>query len=168
MMKKIFRIVEVIQETLTPVFLIIMALSSLLQVINRTIFKIPIPWTEELSRYCMIWMAMIGTGLSVRKGMQMSVDIWGKRGAKGKVKLVLSLISGVVILVFCSTVMMTVLNLISVQMVSGQLSPAMRIPMYMMSFSIFLGMVLLIITEIDVVNKTCIEELKNEKGASTK
>lgn len=78
-MKKIQSYFENVQTGMTVLCLVIMSLSSLLQVINRNILKLPISWTEELSRYSMIWMTMIGTGISVRKGMQMSLDVWGRK-----------------------------------------------------------------------------------------
>ena len=74
-MKEIAKKFESLQSWLTVIFLSIMACSSFFQVLNRNIFMLTISWTEELSRYCMIWMTMIATGISVRKGTQMGIDI---------------------------------------------------------------------------------------------
>lgn len=41
---------------------IIMVIASFVQVLNRNIFHLGISWLEELSRYCMIYMALLAAG----------------------------------------------------------------------------------------------------------
>ena len=33
-------------------------------------------WTEELSRFCFIWMVMIGAMLGLRERLHFDVDVW--------------------------------------------------------------------------------------------
>ena len=153
-MKKLQNGFEKLQTGITVACLIIMALSSFFQVLNRNIFKLPISWTEEVSRYSMIWMTMIGTGISVRKGMQMSLNIWGKK-LKGIPCMIMDLFSCSMVLLFCGVIMVQVIQLIQNQMASNQLSPALHIPMYTMSFSIFIGMLFLCIVEFEQIIKVC-------------
>lgn len=40
---------------------VVMTLSAFLQVCNRNITKIPVTGFEELSKYCMIYMVLLGT-----------------------------------------------------------------------------------------------------------
>ena len=42
---------------------IIMVIASFVQVLNRNIFHLGISWLEELSRYCMIYMALLALSL---------------------------------------------------------------------------------------------------------
>ena len=149
-MKRLGEQFEKLQEIMVMIFLSVMACSSFLQVINRNIFMLPIAWTEELSRYCMIWMTMIGTGISVRKGMQMSINIWGSR-LKGKALLTADLISYLFCFGFCGVVMVSVINLFMVQLSSGQKSPAMHIPMCIMTCAIFIGMLFLCLVEVEQI-----------------
>lgn len=153
-MKKLQSNFEKLQTGMTVLCLVIMSLSSLLQVINRNILKLPISWTEELSRYSMIWMTMIGTGISVRKGMQMSLDIWGRK-LRGIPRMVMDLFSCTMVLAFCVVVMVSVLKLVDVQRASNQLSPALHVPMYIMTLAIFLGMLFLCFVEIEAIVKVC-------------
>lgn len=153
-MKKLQNGFEKVQTGLTVACLIIMALSSFFQVLNRNIFKLPLSWTEEVSRYSMIWMTMIGTGISVRKGMQMSLDIWGKR-LKGIPRVIMDLFSCFMVLVFCGVIMVQVIQLIQNQITSNQVSPALHVPMYLMSFSIFVGMLFLCLVEFEQIVKVC-------------
>lgn len=52
----------------------LMVAAAFFQVLNRDIFHLPIGWTEELARYSMIWMALLGTQAGLREGKQMSVE----------------------------------------------------------------------------------------------
>lgn len=151
-MKKLRDGFDKVQTALTVLFLIIMACSSMLQVLNRNIFKLPLSWTEEVSRYSMIWMTMIGTGISVRRGMQMSLDIWGKR-LRGTPRVVMDIFSCLATMAFCGTVMVCITKLIRTQYASGQVSPALHIPMYIMTFSVFVGMLFLCLVEIEQIVK---------------
>ena len=97
---------------------------------------------------------MIGTGISVRKGMQMSLDIWGKR-LKGIPRVIMDLFSCFMVLVFCGVIMVQVIQLIQNQITSNQVSPALHVPMYLMSFSIFVGMLFLCLVEFEQIVKVC-------------
>jgi len=149
-MKKISNNFEKVQTAVVVICLIVMSCSSFFQVLNRNIFKIPLSWTEELSRYCMIWMTMIGTGISVRKGTQMALNVWGKK-LKGVGLLIMDLFAHGVVLAFCVVVSVCVIQLIKVQINSGQLSPAMHIPMYVMSFAILIGFAFMCLVEIEKI-----------------
>lgn len=145
------------------VCLVIMVLSSFLQVMNRNLLKLPISWTEELSRYCMIWMTMFGTGVSLRKGQQMAVVFFEKR-IKGKLLTTLEVVASLLVVAFSGLVMVTITKLIGTQAVSGQLSPALHIPMQYMTFAIFLGMFMIFALEVVKVARICFP--KNTDGSA--
>lgn len=149
-MKNLQNNFEKVQTAIVVICLIVMSCSSFFQVLNRNIFKIPLSWTEELSRYCMIWMTMIGTGISVRKGTQMALNVWGKK-LKGIPLFVVDLFSHILVLAFCVVVAICVIQLIQVQIKSGQLSPAMHIPMYVMSLSILIGFAFMCLVEVEKI-----------------
>lgn len=167
-MKNIVGILEKVQKYLVIVLLVVMCCSSFFQVLNRNIFKLPISWTEELSRYCMIWMTMIGTCISLRKGTQMSVVLFEKK-IKGKALTVLKIFDNFMILLFSVVVLISITQLISTQAASGQLSPALRIPMQYITVGIFLGMAFFALFEIGEIiqhvrnfGKEKLEEIKSE------
>lgn len=59
--------------------LIVMALSTFLQVLVRFVFtfagfNFSAPWTEELARYSMIWVVFIGMGIGCRHAQLISLD----------------------------------------------------------------------------------------------
>nr|WP_256500175.1 TRAP transporter small permease [Limimaricola litoreus] len=45
------------------------------QVVGRSVFNSSPPWTEELTRYALLWMVACATGLSFRTGDLVNVDI---------------------------------------------------------------------------------------------
>ena len=47
----------------------------LLQVIMRYLFERPNPWSEELSRFCFIWLSMIGASLALESQSHFAFDL---------------------------------------------------------------------------------------------
>src|SRR5512137_3061291 len=55
-------------------------------------------WTEELSRFLLIWMVMIGAMVGIREGTHFNVDLFP--GLKGRAKAAADILAGVFVLVF--------------------------------------------------------------------
>lgn len=53
----------------------VLLLAVLLQVISRLTLPNPPVWTEELSRFCLIFAAALGVGLALRSGELVGVDV---------------------------------------------------------------------------------------------
>ncbi|HEY5632179.1 MAG TPA: TRAP transporter small permease [Burkholderiaceae bacterium] len=54
----------------------ILILPVTLQVVARFVESIPHPiWTEEMARFCLIWIIMIGASIAVRDGAHFDVDV---------------------------------------------------------------------------------------------
>jgi len=64
-----------LEETFCGILIIILFLAVILQVINRFIIQASIPWTEELARYCFIWLSFVGIATGVKRGKHMAVDL---------------------------------------------------------------------------------------------
>jgi TRAP-type C4-dicarboxylate transport system permease small subunit len=58
----------------TLMFVIIFAL-----VVSRYIFQYSFPWAEELTRYLMVWMALLTAGVILRKDQHIRVDIFSQK-----------------------------------------------------------------------------------------
>ena len=149
-MGKISDIVGKIQKYLVILLFIVMCCSSFFQVLNRNIFKLPISWTEELSRYCMIWMTMVGTCISLKKGSQMAVVLFEKK-IRGLALKVLQMIDSAMVMLFSIIVLFSITQLLTAQAASGQLSPALRIPMQYVTIGIFLGLAFFTLFEIEEI-----------------
>lgn len=53
--------------------LLVMLFAILGQVAARYIFNAPLSWSEELARYSMVWLAMLGSGLAMRENQHIIV-----------------------------------------------------------------------------------------------
>ncbi len=55
-------------------------------------------WTEELSRFLLVWMVMIGAMIAVREGTHFSVDLFPS--LKGRQRALADIVAGLFVLVF--------------------------------------------------------------------
>ena len=58
-----------------------------LQIVNRFVFKVPMPWTDEFAKYSFVWLAMYGSAKAVREKSHIFVDILDMylKGTLGKI-----------------------------------------------------------------------------------
>ncbi len=72
------------------------------QVVARYIFSDPPSWTEELARYCQVWIILLTSSICIRKGSHLSVDYFGHKlglGAKRILDIVMSSLIALYILI---------------------------------------------------------------------
>lgn len=74
-LSKLENVVDFICKILVLFLFSIMTISAFLQVVFRFVFSNPLSWSEELCRYCMVWMTMIGIGLAVKAQAHICVDL---------------------------------------------------------------------------------------------
>ena len=74
-LKKFFNGVYRVQSKICAVLLLAMIVVITIQIFGRMIFKISTPWTEELSKYLLIWVSFIGGVGALIKGEHLMVDI---------------------------------------------------------------------------------------------
>jgi len=76
------RALDALYRTLQVLLTLLMAVlivPVVLQIVAR--FSPAIPhfiWTEEVARFCFIWVIMIGATIAVRDGTHFDLDLWGK------------------------------------------------------------------------------------------
>jgi len=115
-----------------------------LQVVMRYVFQNSLTWSEELARYIFLWQCWIGASYAVKKGSHIRVEILpSKFSGKSKIifEIIITLIwfSFILFLGYTGTwITVHVFN-------SGQMSPAMRIPMGYAYASVPVGCFLMII-----------------------
>lgn len=112
----------------------------LTQVLTRTFGSSPV-WTEELTRYALLYTAAFGAGLSLRSGDLVNVDIvcestphdWPRR---------LRVFSASLTVVLCAVLIGPAWQYVSIG--AFQTSPAMSLRMDFVHFSVFLLLVVLL------------------------
>ena len=116
------------------------------QVLNRNIFESPgLSWFEELATYCQIYMVLIGTEIGLRDGTQISVTAVVDK-LHGKKKLAVQIIAKAIVVVFSCVLALSTVKLLKMQLLSGQTSSAMGIPMFIpyMALTLSFGIITLV------------------------
>ena len=136
--------------------LIAMTIIVFIQVVCRFILKGSLPWSEEASRYLLVWTAFLGGAYGVRQGAHIGVEAFTLLLPK-KVQKVLNIIVMLASIVLCAVILKYGFSIVQTQLAKGQLSPAMRIPMGYMYAAIPIGMFFFIVRYIQDI----IIEIKN-------
>ncbi len=144
---------------------IIMVIASFVQVLNRNIFHLGISWLEELSRYCMIYMALLAAEIGLRDGTQIAVTALTDK-LKGTFKNVVEIIAKVVVCAFAVTVFVTSFKLLWMQSVSNQVSPGLGLPMIVPYFAITFSFAIISIVQVSTLVNMVIKLFTGEKEAS--
>jgi TRAP-type C4-dicarboxylate transport system permease small subunit len=90
---------------LVALMMAVMSSIILFGVFNRFIFKIPISWTEEIAKYLLIWISMLGSAVAVRIGAHVGVGLIVTKLKKSSRNIVswvnqLTIVGFVVILIY--------------------------------------------------------------------
>jgi len=72
------------------------------QVLFRYVLMIPLPWTEELARFTLVWVTFLGAASVTRRKLHLAVDIFISKLAPGKARI-LSFFFHLLILIFLGT-----------------------------------------------------------------
>ncbi|MBF7084063.1 TRAP transporter small permease [Desulfallas sp. Bu1-1] len=105
-----------------------MTIVVFLQVFFRFVVKGSLPWSEELARYLMVWATFIGAGLAAADNAHIGVEFFVKLFGPKASKFFLTI--AYLIVLFTSLALLNYsFIIIQYQFATGQLSPAMAIPM---------------------------------------
>jgi TRAP-type C4-dicarboxylate transport system permease small subunit len=122
-----------------------MTFTILIQIFFRFVIYRPVPWSEELARYLMVWMGMLGSVIALRKGRHIGVTFLMDKLRGGKKlaadRLVQSALIGFLAVIGWEGASLTVFN-------ASQLSAAMEIPMSIPYAAIPVGAAMMIIEQL--------------------
>lgn len=115
--------------TMLVILMALMVLNVTWQVTSRYIFQDPSSFTDELSRYMLIWVGMLGAAYVAGKNEHLAIDIILTSLKENLQKKVLILVS-VLVMAFALTVMVIGgSNLVYITFILGQKSAALQIPL---------------------------------------
>jgi TRAP-type C4-dicarboxylate transport system permease small subunit len=121
-MGPIRRSVEIVIVTLFGV----LTVAVFAQVVARYLFNQPPAWTEELARFCQVWIILLASSVCLRKGSHLAVDYLGPILAPRVRRVVAAITSGLIAL-YSAVVVVWGVRLLMVG--SMQTSPAMQLNM---------------------------------------
>ena len=137
-------------ELAVGIFLLVATLTVVLQVFARYVFAYSFTWSEEISRYLIIWMVFIEAGVAVAYGIHTVVDfgpswlpILNWRMTRVAARLIM--------IAFLATTLWAARPLVVT--VTHQISPGLGIPMIIPYAGMFLGVVFMIVVLIVDIRK---------------
>jgi TRAP-type C4-dicarboxylate transport system permease small subunit len=111
------------------ILMALMVLNVTWQVLSRYIVQNPSSFTDELSRYMLVWLGMLGAAYVAGKDQHIAIDLLPSRlVGKSKMKLMV-LINTVVALFAFSVMVLGGINLVYITFILGQKSATMQIPL---------------------------------------
>ena len=131
---------SVVKELL--IFMMIcVVLCVLLQVAGRYLpFIKPLPWTEEIARWLLVWLTFLGASHIAKSSSYTRIDIFTSKMSP-KVQKVISVISKLCMLGFVGV--FAVKSLIVFTTVSvHEKGPSSQLPMLLMRSAVFVGMII--------------------------
>ena len=143
-MKVVKKIADNFEGYCCAVMLAVMSVVVFLQVIFRFVIKASLPWSEELSRYLLVYFTYFGCAYGIKTGAHLGVEAFVLILPK-TVRKAINVLVQIGGLVVCVLILKFGADIVFSQMQSGQLSPAMRLPMWTIYSAIPIGMAFCVI-----------------------
>lgn len=131
-----------------------MVLNVVWQVFSRYILSTPSFFTDELARYLMIWVGVLGAAFVSGKGMHVAITILPTRLGEQTQKRLASLVALIILLFALFVMVIGGGRLVYISYLLGQKSPALQIPLSAVYLAIPLSGLLIIYYKInDLIKK---------------
>ena len=130
-----------VRWALVSIFSLMIAV-TFAQVIFRYVLRSPLPWSEELARYCFVWIVFLGATLGLERGVHIGVDILTIL-LPGRVQRWLAAINEVLILAFVLLIILASVSVVDANRL--QFSPALGLQMAKVYLAIPLGMAVMVL-----------------------
>jgi TRAP-type C4-dicarboxylate transport system permease small subunit len=132
------KIVRFLVISLTSLFTFII----ILEVFLRYVIGISLSFSDELSRYLMIWVIFLASSLAIKEGSHMSIELFVGR-FKGKARVWLNLGAQMILLTFLIFLLIESVIVLSNQM--GQMIPTLGISIFWFYLALPVGAILMIL-----------------------
>lgn len=120
------------------VFLIVLTLATFIQVIGRYVFNSSPSWTDEMARYCFVWANMLGAAIALKHGHHAAIDLLPNK-LHGLSRSIQKTIVDCLVTFAAGLLLVEGFKMTLAIYETGQLSPAMRIPVWIIYISIAVG-----------------------------
>lgn len=127
MIKKLRAVMDYWLSRFLMLLMAVSVLNVLWQVFTRFILRHPSSYTEELARFLLIWVGMLGAGYASGQGMHLAIDYFTLK-VKPNVQKCIGLFIQSVIFLFALTVMVIGgLRLVTITLALNQTSAALQV-----------------------------------------
>lgn len=144
--------IDKIISNVSIIVMVLLVICVIWQVFSRYILKSPSTITDEIARFSMIWVGLLGASYTVGLQKHLSIDLFTHRLSPKK-KFISNIFINICIFIFSLTVMIfggltLVLNVYN----TGQISPSMQIPMSYIYIAIpFSGILMLLYSSLFII-----------------
>lgn len=160
---KLYALIKKIEEIMITIFLSVMVIVIVVATFGRYTSLFRLVWAEEISRYLMIGITFIGAGLVAGEGRHFGVDIIEERVSNNKLKKLFYIVQTTIISMVCIFIVYYGFYVINTIYHSGQTSPSISLPIWLLYLLGITGCVLIGIQNI-IYTFAAIEEInKNEE-----
>lgn len=128
---------EHFEESIMILLLATISTVMMTQIVARTLFS-SMTWPEEFARYCYIWTVFLSLGYTIKKGNMLRVGLLMDL-LPHKLRKSLEIVTNIIMLVLFIILFRYAIIYTAKIKLSGQSSPAMRIPMWIMYMSTVIG-----------------------------
>jgi TRAP-type C4-dicarboxylate transport system permease small subunit len=159
-MKKVKMKIDKIIEIVLMGLMSLMVFNVSWQVFSRFILNDPSSWTEELTRYFLIWLGMLGAGYVSGKKMHLAIDYFANK-TKEPVRSYIEIFINVTVLLFALTVMVIGgSNLVGLTLYLEQISASLQIQLGYVYLAVPLSGLLIMFYSVDNI----FEIIESRKG----
>lgn len=143
----------------------VMVLNVLWQVASRYIFKSPSNFTDELSRYLLIWVSLLGASYVAGQKLHLAIDIIPQK-LEGKNERNLNILINVLVALFSLFVMVWGgINLVYITLKLDQITSTLKIPLGYVYVAVPLsGLLIIYYSIVNLVEKPKTMEEQGEQG----
>lgn len=123
------KLLDSILEKILITIMAVMVINVLWQVASRYLVQSPSSFTDELSRYLLIWLSILGASYAVGKKMHLSIDLLATKLSHEK-NAKLNTAIYIIVATFSLTVMVLGgARLVYITFTLNQTSPALEVPL---------------------------------------
>lgn len=130
-----------LEEIILLVLLVSMTCIMGLQIVSRYILNASLSWSEELTRYLFIWSGFISISYCIKKWISIKIDQIIQLFPK-PIYVVAQLVLNVILFLLFTYLSIHAYNYLQMSIASGQLSPALHLPMPFVQAAPLVGFVL--------------------------
>jgi TRAP-type C4-dicarboxylate transport system permease small subunit len=120
--------IDRVLEFLLVAIMGLLVLDVLWQVISRYLLQSPSSFTDELARFLLIWVGILGAAYATGQKLHLAIDVWINRFSSANRQIVDRFINIAVALFGLLVMVIGGINLINILLKSGNISPALSIP----------------------------------------
>jgi TRAP-type C4-dicarboxylate transport system permease small subunit len=135
-MDRISNIINRCAEVAVFVIISAMAVAVLIEVVFRYVLLLPLFWTEEFARYCLVWSSLLAAGIALKRGQHIAVAFVADKFPQ-RIRMAAALGGDIFVAILLAVVLWGGIYLVT--LTRHQLSPAMRLSMSLPYMAIPLG-----------------------------